>query len=97
MLDLMVAGRAADEPLAVYLGMSEDDKAAAPRRERVTAYLTQAGLANEQFSVRVGFNPDLLAPAAPVMARMAKTESGTAEGFKSQDAQQKSAISGGSK
>jgi hypothetical protein len=94
MLDLMIAQRAADQTLAVYIAGNEDDKAVEPRRERVTAYLTDAGLTKEQYELRVGANPDLLAPAAPIMARMIKTESGGAQGFKAEDTQ-KAAVVGG--
>jgi hypothetical protein len=94
LLDLMVANRAADQTVAVYLGMNEDDKRVEPRRERVVAYLSEAGLAKDQFELHVGHNPELLSPAAPIMARLIKTESGTAQGFKPEDAQ-KSAVAGG--
>ena len=96
MLDLMLASRVADQPLAVYVAMNEDDKLLEPRRERIAAYLSDAGLAKEQFELHIGVNPDQLAPAAPIMARMIKTESGGAQGFKPEDAQ-KAAITGGSK
>ena len=97
MLDLMIAQRAADQALAVYLAGHEGDKSLEPRRERVTAYLTTAGLAKEQFELHTGANPDLLAPAAPIMARMIKTESGAAQGFKPEDTQNAAVVGGGSK
>lgn len=63
------------EKLTVYLVLDPDDETSQPRRESVARFLADAGLAEEQTTLRWGANPLAWKPAAPQISRLPRTDS----------------------
>jgi hypothetical protein len=74
-LHLMTTGRPGDEPVIVYLDLSEKDPMLSRRRQAVEGYLKDSGIAADRITLKTGPNLDNLHPAAPGLSRMNKTDS----------------------
>lgn len=72
-LHLMVMDKPEGQPLAIFLNVPEG-QGTAPLRNSVESYLQEQGLAEADYQLKNGPNPDTYTPANIGLTRMAKTE-----------------------
>jgi len=92
-LDLMLADDDANDPMVVYLNMTEDDQHKSPRQDAIVAYLKEKGTSERQVQFKLGINPSTSHPSEDGVTRMNKTETPSATGAGSSGATETGASS----
>jgi hypothetical protein len=83
-LTLMLEDDNTSKPFSVYIDVVEDTNTSG-RRSSVEAFLVASGMANDQFKLENGINPNGIGtPAAPLLKNVSKTDSAGASAAGSQ-------------
>lgn len=95
-LTLMLSDDDAPAPMTVYLDLNEKEAVSKQRQTAVVAFLKDKGLTDQQIEVLYGDNPSTRTPAAPGIADVGKTDTGSGPGATVGSAQGSQGSQGGS-